>query len=101
MPGSSIGLLLTQFRGYVNQDFLGKTLGPGTSLVPVVVNGEPGFWIEGAAHAFSYPVAGDGRQEDRVRLAGNVLLWTRNGVTLRLEIAGGQADALRIAESMH
>jgi len=101
LPDSSIGLLLTQFRGYVDEEFLGKSLGPGSRLVAVTVGGEPGFWIEGAPHALSYPVSGDGRLQDRVRLAGNVLLWTRDGITVRLEIADGQADALRIADAMH
>ena len=100
VPESSIGLLLTQFRGYVDAERLGKTLGPDSRILPVVVNGEQGFWISGALHALEYPDAGDGLGQDHVRLAGDVLIWTRGSVTLRLEIAGNLEDALRIAESV-
>jgi hypothetical protein len=99
-PGSEVGVLLTQFRGSVRSDFLQKTLGPDTRLVPVLVGGERGFWIEGAPHMISYPVAGNGLTQDRTRLAGNVLIWTRGELTLRLEMAGTMEEALDIAASL-
>jgi hypothetical protein len=99
-PSSEVGVLLTQFRGSVRSEFLQKTLGPDTRLVPVLVGGERGFWIEGAPHTISYPVAGDGLTQDRTRLAGNVLIWTRAELTLRLEVAGTMEEALDIAASL-
>jgi hypothetical protein len=35
-----------------------------------------------------------------VRLAGNTVLWERNGLTLRIEDALSRDQTLRIAESM-
>jgi hypothetical protein len=100
-PGSAVGVLLTQFRGSVKQEFLQKTLGRDTLLIPVLVGGERGFWIEGAPHTVEYPVEGDGRGQDRIRLAGNVLIWTRRELTLRLELAGTMEEALDIAASLN
>jgi hypothetical protein len=100
VPGSNVGLLLTQFRGSVRGDRLEKTLGPSSRVVPVIVDRERGFWIEGALHTVSYAVEGDGPGQDRVRLAGNVLIWTRDGLTLRLETAADKARALEVAASV-
>lgn len=103
-PG--IGALLTQFRGDADRALIEKGLrGEGddesTSLEPVTVKGEQGFWISGAPHSVFFVCydAGECRQE-RYRLAGNVLLWEENGVTLRLETALPQDAALAIAESV-
>jgi hypothetical protein len=93
-------VLLTQFRGYVIPERLQKVLGPDATYTPVLIGGSRGAWIEGAPHALSYEIAGDGRTGDRVRLAGNVLIWTRGDLTLRLEIAGTMEEALAIAESL-
>ena len=72
-----------------------------THLEAVSVGGEPGFWISGAPHAFFFVCydAGECRQE-RYRLAGNVLIWEQDGVTLRLESALPREEALAIAESV-
>ena len=75
---------------------------PRSSVAPTWdVSGEPGFWISGAPHGFFLVCydAGECRQE-RYRLAGNVLLWEQDGVTLRLESALTLEDALDIAESV-
>ena len=73
----------------------------GTQLDAISVAGEPGFWISGAPHGFFFVCydVGECRQE-RYRLAGNVLLWELDGVTLRLESALTLEDALAIAESI-
>jgi hypothetical protein len=102
---TGVGALLTQFRGEADRDLIEKgLLGDGASethLEAVTVGGEPGFWITGAPHAFFFVCydVGECRQE-RYRLAGNVLLWEQDGVTLRLESALSLEDALAIAASV-
>jgi hypothetical protein len=102
---TGVGALLTQFRGEADRGLIEKGLpddgARATHLEAVAVSGEPGFWISGAPHGFflvCYDV-GECRQE-QYRLAGNVLLWEQDGVTLRLESALTLEDTLVIAESV-
>jgi hypothetical protein len=53
---------------------LKKVAAEATRIVPV----GHGLWLTGARHVFLFPGAPP-------RLAGNVLLWQRDGLTLRLE----------------
>jgi hypothetical protein len=103
---AGVGALLTQFRGEAERNLIEKGLlangeDPQTRLETVTVNGNPGFWITGAPHAVFFVCydAGECRQE-RYRLAGNVLLWEQDGVTLRLESALARDEAVAIAESV-
>ncbi|MCC2629026.1 MAG: uncharacterized protein K0S14_2676 [Thermomicrobiales bacterium] len=102
---TGVGALLIQFRGEADRGLIEKGLpddgAQGTHLEAVSVSGDPGFWISGAPHGFFLVCydAGECRQE-RYRLAGNVLLWEQDGVTLRLESALSLQDALAIAESV-
>ena len=98
--GDEISLLVTQFPGILNPDFLQKAAGPETTVQGVVIGREQGYWLAGEPHEFFY-VTRDG--EPRVatlRLAGNTLLWTRGDLTLRLEGDLTREEALRIAKSM-
>jgi hypothetical protein len=103
---TGVGALLTQFRGepergLVEKGLAGEAVDPETHLEPVTVNGQPGFWISGAPHGVFF-VCFDGGEcrEERYRLAGNVLLWERDGMTLRLESALSRDEALAVAESV-
>ena len=97
---TGVGLLLTQFRGSVAPEFFGKLVGPDTRIEQVMVNGAPGYWIEGRPHTVFYRDATGVVSDERVRLAANVLLWEQDGLTLRLESALSKGEALRIAESV-
>lgn len=102
---TGVGALLTQFQGEADRDLIEKGLlndgAPETDLEAVSIDGEPGFWISGAPHTFFFVCydAGECRQE-RYRLAGNVLIWEQDGVTLRFESALSREDALAVAESV-
>jgi hypothetical protein len=104
-PASLTGaaVLMSEFQGRTDEGFLEKTIvGTRTTLEAVTVGGEPGFWLAGEPHQLTY-IDSKGRPVgDRVRLAGNVLLWQRGSLTLRLE--GGptftKEQALAIAESV-
>ena len=64
------------------------------------MNGGRGVWLEGAPHLLVVPDARGQFRQDRVRLAGNVLLWEQNGLLLRLEGAFSRDEALAIAASV-
>lgn len=97
---ASVDLLITEFHARTEQDVAVKELGPRSRAEPVTVRGEPGFWISGEPHVLVYLDRGGRPFEDRVRLVGDVLVWQRDEVTLRLEGAVSREAALRIAESM-
>jgi len=95
-----VGALFMEFRSSAGSfDFISKLVGPDTRIEQVTVNGVPGVWLEGAPHqVFIQPSPGGGSLvSDRVRLAGNTLLWYSDGVTYRLEAKVSKARALEIA----
>ena len=97
---TGVGLLYSQFHGDgVDARFV-KSLGPESSVIPAVVAGRNGFWIEGDPHVISIEDGSGRRVEETLRLAGNVLMWETDEVTHRLETMLGLDEAIRIAESM-
>jgi hypothetical protein len=93
-------VLVTQLRGTLEAQLLGKTLPPGTTAMELTVNGGRGVWIEGAPHEFFYRAPSGEILTDTVRLAGNVLLWEQDGLLMRIEAQVDREQALRIAASM-
>jgi hypothetical protein len=96
-PG--VGLILTAFRGAADGGFYSKALGSGTKVESVRVGGDRAFWLSGDPHFLFYE-GPNGFVHDPRRWVGDALLWTRGPVTYRLETSGGQAAAIRLAESM-
>jgi hypothetical protein len=95
-----LGLLVTEFRGDIQPDFLGKMAGQTTKIEPFALDGERAIWIEGAEHFFFYRTP-DGRViEDQLRLAQNVLLLEHGRLLVRLEGAFGRERAIEIARSL-
>lgn len=97
-----VGLLVTAFPGRVQQPepVIGKRTSDGGAVEPVRVDGEPAYWVAGEPHEMTYLDEEGTLQEDTARLSGNTLMWTRDGVTYRLESALPLPDALRLAESL-
>jgi hypothetical protein len=76
-----------------------KQAGPKTTVERTDVDGEPAIWLGGATHQFSF-VDGDGMTRGfQTRLAGNTLVWVRDGVTIRLEGDVSRGEAIDLAES--
>ncbi|MDQ5822281.1 MAG: hypothetical protein M3540_12650, partial [Actinomycetota bacterium] len=80
-------VLLTEFRGGV---YLKKAVAGQTQLEELRVGRDFGLWIEGARHTFQMP-------SKAPRMAGNVLVWTHRGLTLRLEGRLTRAEAVSLA----
>jgi len=88
-------VILSEFRGDAIP-YVEKMAGPGTSVEYLAVGGRPGVWVAGRAHAVIFRDE-LGRIVDEPRLARNVLLWEKDGVTYRLEGDLTRDRALAIA----
>jgi hypothetical protein len=93
---AQVGLLLTEFTaGPGDQMVLDKLLGTSAKVTSVVVNGVPGYWIEGAEH-FTAPAD----EPAAVRVSSDVLIWEKSGRLTRMEVAVSKERAIAIAESI-
>ena len=92
-------MLIIEFRGTATP-FIFKVIGPGTSFKQVRVNGGPGLYLSGAPHEVLFETAIGQVQTDRVRLAGNVLVWQQGQLTIRIEGTRTLAQALALARSL-
>jgi hypothetical protein len=89
-------LLLSEYRSG-NFDLLKKSASGKSVIEQVLVNGEPGLWLEGGPHTLTYfNPRGEFRQRT-VKIRGNVLLWIHGPLTLRLEGRLTKGETLRIA----
>ena len=98
--GTGVGLLLTRFRASDDFIYIEKSVGPGTSIDRIDVDGARGFFISGRPHTFFYADRDGQVREERIRLAGSTLLWESGGFTYRLEAEIPLEEAVRIAESV-
>ena len=97
---TGVGVLVMQFEGDVQEVFLKKVVGPGTSLKFVEVDGQTAYWVSGSPHPLIYLDPEGNLTEAPTRLAGETLLFSRRGVTYRIEGAMTLKKALRIAASL-
>jgi hypothetical protein len=92
--GSDLGLIYSQNEVFV------KSVRPDNGVRVVEIAGIIGLWIDGAPHVITYEDAAGNTAEEETRLAGNVLMWERAGVTHRIETTLPLAEAVRLAESL-
>jgi hypothetical protein len=92
-------LLLSEFRA-TRLNLLKKLVSSKSVVEPVRVDGSRGLWLEGPPHTLTYVDQLGQFREKTVRIHGNVLLWTRGELTLRLEGRLSKAEALRIAREI-
>ena len=95
-----LGLLVTEFRGDLHPDLVGKLAGEHTRIESTRVDGHPAVWIEGAPHFFLYRDPNGNVIEGELRLAQNVLLLERGRLLVRLEGAFGRDRAIALARSL-
>jgi len=95
------GALVTEFHARIDRPFVKKLrFTGGTRIESVSVSGAPGLWFAGSPHELFFLDRNGSEFEESARLAGNTLVWSTAGVTIRLECRCGLPVALRIAESM-
>jgi hypothetical protein len=97
---TGVSLLVTEARGSVDERFFGKTVGPGTTIESVNVDGHPGWWISGQPHAFVFTDSNGDPYFDTLRLATNTLIFDDNGTVVRIESDITKQQALQLASSL-
>ena len=96
---ADVGLLISQFRGTLDDGFFAKSIDSGTIVAPVRVGDAQGYWLSGEQHLFFWE-GPDGFVDDARRWVGDVLVWADGPITYRLETSLGREAAITIAESM-
>ena len=99
-PSTGAGLLLSQFRGLVDEGYYRKQVVSNGVVTPVTVNSGQGFWISGPPHFFVYVDENGRAVEDSHRMVGDTLVWSVGDMTYRLESQLGMEEAIRLAESL-
>jgi hypothetical protein len=97
---TGVSVLVTEARGSVDQNFFGKTVGPGTTIEPVTVDGHQGWWIAGQPHAFFFDDAAGNPRLETLRLATNTLIVDEGGTIVRIEGDLTRQQALDLAASL-
>ena len=92
-------LLLAQVEGGLKREFVFKFLQPGTGAQGFRIDGQRALWIHGL-HQYAYADRHGAIRPDSIHTAGDVLLWRRGKLLLRLEGARSKAEAIRIARSL-
>ena len=92
-------VLLSEFPSFGGQS-LKKLAANATIIEPVEVNGRAGLWLQGAPHTLTYFDRQLGLQEQTIVIRGNVLLWLRGGLTLRLEGNLSRSQAIALAQTV-
>jgi hypothetical protein len=78
---------------------LSKTVRTASQVRRITVHGASGVWVRGPQELAYIGDDGRARAEDS-RTAGNSLIWTRDGVTVRIETDRDLRAALPVARSM-
>jgi hypothetical protein len=104
VPGGRITLiagrlLITEFRGQ-SIPVVFKLIGPGTRARQLHLRGGPAVYLSGAPHELLIMQSGGAMRSERVRRAGNVLIWQRGPVTLLIEGTHTLPQALAVAHSL-
>lgn len=105
VPGGRLSLivgteLITELRGSSQPYFL-KLLDPQTRARRLRIAGSPGVYLSGGVHAVLFAARNGSVRSEAIRLAGNVLLWQRGALTIRIEGARSLPEALALARSLH
>jgi hypothetical protein len=95
-----IGLVVTEFEADIGPATFEKMILEGTAVQPVMVNGLPGWWVEGGTHFFFYRDANGEIVETTIRLVGSALLWEEEGLVIRVEGAPNLEAAQKVAASL-
>jgi hypothetical protein len=97
---TGIGLLISEFQGYVDPSLYQKFIDSGTKMTRVTVSGSQGYWISGEPHFFYYIDPEGNAVEDTHRQVGDTLIWSTGEETYRLESALDMDAAIKLAESL-
>jgi hypothetical protein len=94
-PGSTV--LVTEF--VAEASLFQKFVTPQTHIVPVTVDGAPGYWVDGI-NAVGYKLPDGSFTAENLRIAGPTLLFERGTVSVRVEGIPTEAEALAAGTSL-
>jgi hypothetical protein len=98
---ADVSLIYSQFElDLAQNELFVKSVRPDNGVRAVDIAGILGLWIDGAPHVITYEDAAGNVVEEETRLAGNVLMWERAGVTHRIETTLSREQALALARSV-
>ena len=97
---TGVGVLVTEARGSVNEQFFEKTAGPDTTVETVSVDGHDGWWISGKPHMFVFVDSNNEPRFETLRLATNTLVTDDGGTIVRIEGHMTKEQALQIAGTL-
>jgi hypothetical protein len=100
LASSDLALSLMAVPGDTDEGLLSKLAGQGTTIEPVTVGGGRGWWIAGAPHEILIRRPDASIVVLRAAIAGDTLLFARQGTLYRLESALGKDATLGIAASL-
>ncbi len=90
-----VQILVSTVDGALTPVMIDKSVASSTQISEVDVNGAPGLWIDGASHEIGYESPPGHIVFER--MAGNTLVWQRDGVITRVEGFADLASALAFA----
>jgi hypothetical protein len=85
----------------VDSRFMFKQVSPDTRVSEVSVDGARGFFLSGAPHVVLLVDRKGNVVDESARLAKDVLIWSRDGITYRLEGDFDEHEAVHLAKSLH
>ncbi len=100
IPGTDLAMAITAVPGRTDEGFLTKMLGPASTIRAVDVAGDRGWWISGAPHDLLVARPDGTVGMVKSRLAGDTLVFVRDGTLYRLESGLGLDRTLEVAESL-
>ncbi len=99
---TGVGLLLFQIDAEDDQMPFARKLAEAGHIESTQIEGRPAYWIEHGVLVMEQMEGPRlGALEPTARRSGNVLIWSDGTVTYRLETALPQAEAERLAASLH
>jgi hypothetical protein len=96
---SGIGLLIAEFPARIDETLFQKNVPDPADVVRVLVGDATGYWI-GGAHELLYLTPSGEVVPDRQRRVGPVLVWSKGGITYRIESGLGRDAAIALAETL-
>jgi hypothetical protein len=100
VPGTGVGLLITEFQGTAETVWANKSLMGGQEFRVVRVDGAEAIWLPDTHLISIQPASAGDLQTPATRSTGSVLIWNHDGVTYRIEGNLSYDTMIAIAESM-
>jgi hypothetical protein len=101
LPPAELGAVLTVLPGGTpTVEAIQKMVAGGTDVEAVDIGDGAAWWVAGAPHVVIFEGPTGELQFEELRLAGNVLLWQRDGFVFRLEAQVDRDTAIELARTV-